>query len=187
MTTRLTNLPIPFTFQFLVQTSGTPEALTVKRRAATIAFVDGGAAADTITDSGNGFVVAGFQAGDQLTVAGSVSNDGTYVISSVVAGTITLLARNVLTTEAAGATVTLTAPKTVPAGVSVTLKAMYANTGTITVGYSSATALNSATGHFKLRNNESMGMQVNSTDQIWLDSTVSGEGVEVQFEKDLQA
>jgi hypothetical protein len=34
-----------------------------------------------------------------------------------------------------------------------------------------------------LRNNESVGLQVNNINQIWLDATVSGEGVEVIFEK----
>lgn len=183
MTTRITNLPLPFTFQFLVTTSGTPEQLTVKRRAATIAFNENNAAADTITDSANGFLVAGFEAGDQITVSGSASNDGTYTIASVAAGTITLLARNDLTTEAAGATVTLTAPKTISDGVAVTVKAMFSNGGTIRIADSSAKALNTSTGGFGLRNNESVGLQVHDTSDIWLDATVSGEGVEVIFEK----
>ena len=187
MSNRSFNLPIPFTFQFNVTTSGTPEQLQVKRRAATIAFNENTPDSDTITDSGNGFLTAGFQAGDQITVSGSASNDGTYTISSVAAGTITLLARNDLATEAAGATVVLTAPKTVPDGISVNIKAKNANTGNITVGYSSATALNTGTGWMSLDNNESIGIQVQNIDALWLDATVSGEGVEVWFEKNLQA
>lgn len=187
MSNRNFNLPLNFTFQFNVQTSGTPEQLQAKLRAATIAFNENTPAADTITDSGNGFLVAGFQSGDQITVAGSASNNGTYTIASVTAGTITLLDRNDLTTEAAGATVKLTAPKSVPDGVSINIKAKNANTGNITVGYSSATALNTGTGWVSLDNNESIGVQVQSTDVIWLDATVSGEGVEVWFEKNLQA
>lgn len=187
MTNRLTNLPLNFTFQFDVQTSGTPEQLQVKQRAATIAFKDNTNDPDTITDSGSGFLVAGFQAGDQITVSGSTSNDGTYTIASVVAGTITLLARNELTTEVAGSTITLTAPKSVPDGISVNIKAKKANTGDITYGYSSATALNTGTGWASLDANESVGVQVQNTDTIWLDSTVDGEGVEVWFEKNLQA
>ena len=182
-----TNLGVPFTFQFLVTSAGTPEQLTVKRRATTIAFNENTPDSDTITDSGNGFLVAGFQAGDQITVSGSASNDGTYTIASVVAGTITLLARNDLATEGAGATVILTAPKAVPDGVGVTIKAMYANTGTIRIADSSAKALNTTTGGFGLRNNESVGLQVENTNNVWLDATVSGEGVEVVFEKNLQA
>lgn len=184
---RLTNLPLNFSFQFDVVSSGTPEQLQAKLRAATIAFNENTPADDTITDSGNGFLVAGFQAGDQITVAGSASNDGTYTVASVAAGTITLLARNDLTTEAAGATVTLTAPKSVPDGISINIKAKNANTGNITVGYSSATALNTGTGWVSLDNNESIGVQVQNTDTIWLDATVSGEGVECWFEKNLQA
>ena len=187
MTTRLTNLSTPYVFRFQVTTSGTPEQLTVKRRAATIAFNENTASADTITDSGNGFVVAGFQAGDTITVAGSASNDGTYTIGSVVAGTITLIAANDLAAELAGATVTLTAPKTVPDGISVVVKARNANTGIISVGYSSATALNTATSSFTLDNNESVSLQVENINQIWLDTSVSGETVEVIFEKSLQA
>lgn len=187
MTTRLTNTPLAFTFQFLVTTSGTPEQLQVKRRATTIAFNENAPDADTITDSGNGLLIAGFQAGDQITVAGSASNDGTYTVETVVAGTITLLGRNDLTTEAAGATVTLTAPKNVPDGVGVTIKAMYANTGTIRIADSSDKALNTSTGGFGLRNNESVGLQVENINNIWLDATISGEGVEVIFEKNLQA
>lgn len=69
-----------------------------------IAFVDGGAGADTITQVAAGFGV--FSAGDSIVVSGSVSNDGTYTIVSVVAGTITL-ATGTLTAESAGASVTI--------------------------------------------------------------------------------
>ena len=105
------------------------------------------------------------------------------------AGTITLLARNDLTTETAGAagTVVITAPKTVPDGISVNIKTARGNTGDIVVGYSSATALNTATAGVILDANESIGVQVPSTDAIWLDTTVSGEGVQVWFEKNIQA
>ena len=56
----------------------------------TIAFVqDGGA--DTITDSADGFVTAGFEAGDVITVAGATSPHGAGIaIVSVAAGTLTL-------------------------------------------------------------------------------------------------
>lgn len=187
MANRQTNLPVPFTFQFNVTASGTPEQLTVKRRVATIAFNENSADADTITDSASGFLAAGFQPGDQITVSGSASNDGTYVAATVTAGTITLIARNDLTTEAAGATVKLTAPKSVPDGVAVNVKAKNANTGIIHMGFSSATALSTAGGSFSLDNNESFGIQVDNIDRIWLDATVSGEGVEVFFERNLQA
>lgn len=190
MTTRLTNLSIPYTFQFNITSSGTPERLRAKLRGTTIAFSENNASADTITDSGNGFLTAGFQAGDQITVTStSAVNDGTYVIGSVVAGTITLIARNDLTTETAGAagTVTIVAPKAVPDGIGITVKAKNANVGVIHISDSTDKALNTSGGSFTLRNNESISLQVENTQNIWLDATISGEGVEVIFEKSLQA
>ena len=187
MSTRLTNLKVPFTFQFNITAAGTPEQLSVKIVAATIAFAEGGAGADTITDSGNGFLIAGFQAGDQITVSGSASNDETYTIDSVVAGTITLRERNDLATEEVGETVKITAPKTVSDGIAVAIKAKYGNTSTIHLADSSAKALNSSGGNFTLRNNETISLQVNDISNIWLDAAVTDEGVEVMFEKGLQA
>lgn len=75
----------------------------------TIAFVAGttGTIAPMITDSANGFVTAGFVAGDILYVSGSASNNRNFTIGSVVAGTITLIMTDVLVNEAAGATVTV--------------------------------------------------------------------------------
>jgi len=75
----------------------------------TIAFNDNGANPDTITDSGSGFVTAGFVDGDKITISGSTSNDGDYTIDTVVAGTITLIATDELTTEIAGDNVTIVA------------------------------------------------------------------------------
>lgn len=74
----------------------------------TIAFVDSDP--DTITDSGNGFEDAGFKAGDLVTISGSTSNDGTYLIDTVAAGTLTLDAGASLTAEVAGDTVTAIVP-----------------------------------------------------------------------------
>ena len=77
--------------------------------AITIAFNDNGASPDTITDSGNGFLTAGFVVGDKITVSGSTSNDGDYTIAEIVAGTITLVSTDELTTEVAGDSVTIVA------------------------------------------------------------------------------
>ena len=66
-----------------------------------IAFVDGGAGADTITTVAGDFVAAGFKAGDVIVVTGTDSNDGNMTIVSVVAKTITL-AMGIVTAEAAG-------------------------------------------------------------------------------------
>ena len=76
---------------------------------ATIAFNDNGAAADTITDAGNGFLDAGFVAGDRITVTGDSENNGDYTIDTVVAGTITLISTDELTTEIAGDDVVIVA------------------------------------------------------------------------------
>jgi len=70
-----------------------------------IAFVSGTPA--TITDSQSNFLNAGFAAGDTITVVGSPANSRSFTIASVTAGTITLIAPNSLTSEAAGANITL--------------------------------------------------------------------------------
>jgi len=76
-----------------------------------IAFVDGGAGNDSITQVAAGFVAAGYIAGDEFVVSGSGSNDGTYTILTVVAGTIEV-ATGSLTSETAGESVTLSKPVT---------------------------------------------------------------------------
>jgi hypothetical protein len=78
-----------------------------------LAFVDGGAGADTITDSGNGFVTAGFSPGDKLFVKGATTaaNDSALtgvVIANVAAGTLTL-PTGVVNTAQAGAAGTVVA------------------------------------------------------------------------------
>ena len=60
---------------------------------------------------------------------------------------------------------------------------MDSNTGRITVGNSSANALNTGTDYFSLLQNQSMSFQVENMDLIWIDSTVSGEGIEYFFER----
>lgn len=92
--------------QAVRSTANTPVA-SATITASTIAFVDSDP--DTLTDSGNGFVTAGFQAGDVITVSGSTSNDGTYKVATVAAGTITLDAAETLVAEGSGDTVTITA------------------------------------------------------------------------------
>ena len=84
------------------------KSITPTITASTIAFHENTPSADTITDSGNGFVTADFKAGDSITVSGSSSNNGTYTIATVVAGTITLTEADDLADESAGATVTIT-------------------------------------------------------------------------------
>jgi hypothetical protein len=71
-------------------------------------FVDGGGGADTITDSGNGFITQGFAPGDVLFCTGATSapNDAAVtgaIIQAAVAGTLTLLTGIVDTVEAGAA------------------------------------------------------------------------------------
>lgn len=73
--------------------------------ASTIAFVHG--SPDTITDSAAQFVVEGFVAG-MLVTSTCAGNTGTYTIATVAAGTITLIATDVLTAQIEGASYTLT-------------------------------------------------------------------------------
>jgi hypothetical protein len=70
----------------------------------------------------------------------------------------------------------------VPEGVSVVIRAKKGNTGDITVGGSSAQALNTGTSFFRLQPEQSISYQVSNTNFIWIDATVSGEGVEVTSE-----
>ena len=71
-----------------------------------IAFVDGGGSSDTITDTGTGFVTAGFGATDKIRVIGSASNDGDYQLTNAAAGTLTM-ATALLTAETASESVTI--------------------------------------------------------------------------------
>lgn len=70
--------------------------------AATIAFVDNGASNDTITDSANGFLTAGFASGDIISISGSTANNRNFTIGSVTAGEITLVPNDAVATEVAG-------------------------------------------------------------------------------------
>jgi len=72
----------------------------------TIAFNDDDP--DTITDSNNGFLTAGFASGDLIIVEGSTDNDGIYTIDTVDAGTITLVSTDELSDEIAGEEVKIT-------------------------------------------------------------------------------
>ena len=68
-----------------------------------IAFVHSDTVADTITDADNKFVTEGFKAGDVVRISDSDSNDLEVLVATVVAGTLTLHTRELLTTEAASA------------------------------------------------------------------------------------
>jgi len=73
-----------------------------------LTFVDGGGSEDSITDSGNGFVAAGFWVGDVLFVQGATTsaNDTACtgaVLTAVAAGTLTFATATVDTGEAGAA------------------------------------------------------------------------------------
>lgn len=72
-----------------------------------IAFVTG--SPSTITDSNNGFVTAGFQVGQKISITGSDDNTGTWTIANVAAGTLTLDSGEVLVSESAGPRITIQA------------------------------------------------------------------------------
>ncbi len=186
---RMSNLPVPFTFKMLVTAAGTPERLGPKLRSTGIAFVEAGENAnDTITDTGNNFLKSGFEPGDQLIVTGTSggTNDGTYQIKSVVAGTITLAGRNDVTAEAAGATINLRANKTVPDGIRVVVKGKTGNTGQIYVADTSVKAA-AGVGAFELDAVESVKLQLNELQQLWVDAGTSADGVEVIYESNTAA
>lgn len=79
----------------------------------TLTFVDGGAGADSLTRNRGSWLDDGFRAGDVLTIADTVSNDGTtYTIVTVNATTITF-ATGTVTAEVIGSYgVTITAGET---------------------------------------------------------------------------
>ncbi|MEE9367034.1 MAG: hypothetical protein V3W44_10130 [Dehalococcoidales bacterium] len=100
-------------FDFTVESSGGTvnfrfkwmKSIDTTITASTISFTDDDP--ETILDSADGFLDAGFAAEDRITVSGSTSNDGSYIILSVTAGVISLVAGSGLVIEAAGASVTI--------------------------------------------------------------------------------
>ena len=58
------------------------------------------------------------------------------------------------------------------------VKAKKTNTGVIGVGYSSATALLTNADNFQIEAGESVRLKVDSPAKVWIDASVSGEGVE---------
>ena len=85
----------PFISEALEDTTG-------RISATTISFSGGG---DTISDSGNGFVTAGFQTDDKIRIIGSSSNDGDYTVE-VSAGSLTIDSGST-TLETAGESITI--------------------------------------------------------------------------------
>ncbi len=80
------------------------ESGNVSKTATTISF---DSASKEIRDSGNGFVAAGFLAGQYALVTGSTKNNGSYFIESATAGVLKVI--ELLTDESAGSTVVINA------------------------------------------------------------------------------
>jgi len=68
-------------------------------------------------------------------------------------------------------------------GMNLVIKAMTTNTGKVTMGYSSATALNTGTGWFSLYPGESIELNITNMNLVWVDGE-SGEGIEYITEQD---
>lgn len=84
-------------------------ATVATKTATTIAAVNSNP--DTLTDSGSGFVTAGFEAGDEITITGGANNGIVITAATVAAGTITCVGGDSLTAEVAGTSITLTAAR----------------------------------------------------------------------------
>jgi len=82
------------------------ESLTSTISGTGLAFVDGGISSDTITDTGSGFVTAGFKSGDKIRIIGSTSNDGDYLLTGAIAATLTV-ATGSFTDETASQSITI--------------------------------------------------------------------------------
>jgi hypothetical protein len=92
---------------------GVPARHVASITATTIAAVDGGAGVDTFTDSGNGFITAGFSVGDSVMVLGFTGanqhSHGPFVLTVVAAGTLTVATGSIIASDAATEAVTIVA------------------------------------------------------------------------------
>uniref|UniRef100_I2Q2N4 Uncharacterized protein n=1 Tax=Desulfovibrio sp. U5L TaxID=596152 RepID=I2Q2N4_9BACT len=84
--------------------SGQVATFLVHMTASTIAFV---AEDNTVTDTGNGFVEAGFLTGQTLIVEGAPGNNGQYLIKAVAPGVLTLDSATSVVAAVVGTEVTL--------------------------------------------------------------------------------
>jgi hypothetical protein len=100
---------------------------------------------------------------------GNPSNGGLINRSSFATGQ-----KNV---AAAGTGEQVSASQVIPNGFSVLIKAKFTNSGVIRVGNSKANS-ESASSSFTLRANEAIRMFITNLNLVWIDATVSGEGVE---------
>lgn len=95
------------------------------------------------------------------------------------AGSFATLQKTVATS---GTPEQLAADASIDPGVKVVIKAEADNAGTVTIGNSSANALNSGTDHFKLPAGAAVELYISNLNKVWLDVTSNGDGVEVIYE-----
>lgn len=114
---RREDMPTALQKAALVGSSGTPSSTnqyltendTTNGATITASTISFTASTKTIADSANGFVTAGFRAGNSIVVTGSASNNNTFTIVSVAAGAIVVA--ETLIDESAGASDTITTVK----------------------------------------------------------------------------
>lgn len=99
--------------EFISPTAGYDAKIT----APTLAIVDGGGT-DTITDSNNNFINAGFAVDQVITISGTSSNNVTATLTAVAAGTLTMAGGTFSSSESAGNDVTIVS------GTGVTVRVM---------------------------------------------------------------
>ena len=94
-----------FPFSTSLTVGGQYAIYTAHITGTTIAIVDG--EPSTITDSGNGFLDAGFEDGMTIIIENSTADDGIYQIATAVAGTLTLTTGIEFTGETASESITI--------------------------------------------------------------------------------
>lgn len=171
------------TLQKNVTTSGVPVKLSGYIKATTISFSDGA----TIRDSANGFMNSGLRVDDTIEISGTGTNSGTFIIDSVASDSITVAtdATTLIYEEEPGATVIIEESVKgygVANGADVRIKAKGSNAGLITVGPSSTDAICTSTNFYSLASSDVITLAVANLNLIWIDATVSGEGIETLYE-----
>ena len=89
-------------------------------------------------------------------------------------------------TVAVAGTATQLPNQRIPDGIAVLIRALRTNTGIIKIGNSAANAQAAESGNnFTLLQGQSIALQVNNTQTLFIDASVAGEGVSIVLEQDL--
>ena len=172
--------------QHSITTAGTAEHLGGYMTATTISFTANDGTADTIDDSASNFIKKGFRANDVVVITGSTSNNATYEVDTVTAGTLTLKLTNdpEVTTEAAGSSFTINAEvrvNEIDDGIKVLVKGHPDNAGRLLVGGSSADASDTEKQDI-LEAGQGNAYQVTNLKAIWVDVGTSADKVIIGYE-----